>query len=98
MSRKRVAHGYRENPSSGTVPWPLGNSGKIYMRISQHSTEKSVSVFTNQSATPRHMKAKPTKATSSSSLNVASQISILISSLKKAFNERYDPIIEANNV
>jgi hypothetical protein len=44
MARKRVAHGHRENPRNGRVRWPLGNSGKIDTRISQHSTEQGISV------------------------------------------------------
>jgi hypothetical protein len=58
MTRKGVGRDHREYPTSETARWPAGNSDKIYMRLSQHSTERCVPVinngkkFRNQSTTP----------------------------------------------
>ena len=43
MTRKRVDRDHQENPISGMARWPAGNSGKIDMQLSQHSTERGIS-------------------------------------------------------
>ena len=56
MTRKRFAHGYRQSPRGGTVQRPMGNSGKINMRISQGSMEQGISV--SNRLEDRHMKLR----------------------------------------
>jgi hypothetical protein len=58
MTRKPVARDQLENPKCGTVRWPVGNSGKIHMRFSQHSTEKGISVNEQRKNLPQYVKTK----------------------------------------
>ena len=44
MTRKLVGRDHRRDPTSETVRQPVGNSGRIYMQFSQHSTELGISV------------------------------------------------------
>ena len=74
MTRKRASRVHQENPRGGTVRWPMCNSGKIDMHISQHSTKQGKSTsqqlrINQQPLCTRRWRYMLTKAISSSSLN-----------------------------
>jgi hypothetical protein len=97
MTRKLVAHDHRRDPISGMVQWPLGNSGKTHRRLSQHSTEQGISA--NQNLSINNMKAK-VHAYKGDLLVQPKHTSPNKNPRNEAskFDERYDPIIEANDI
>ena len=99
MTRKLVGRDHRQDPTSGMVRQPVGNSGKIYMQFSQHSTELGRSV-NEQLVLPRHMKMKVHAYKSDLLVQPNTRAQISIPDIKEVskFNERYDPIIVAHDI
>ena len=99
MTRKLVGRDHRRGPTSGMVRQPVGNSGKIYMQFSQHSTELGRSV-NEQLVLPRHMKMKVHAYKSDLLVQPNTRTQISIPDIKEVskFDERYDPIIVAHDI